>query len=98
MSQWVDIERLKSQVDVQQVLNYYSIEFVQQGDDLVCACPLPHHAGDRSSQTAFRFSLSKKIFNCLSHCGGGNIFDFVRLMENLPADKAGIRQTGLFMQ
>ena len=40
-TQWVDIEQLKSQADVLEVLSYYTIDFTQQGDDLVCACPLP---------------------------------------------------------
>lgn len=43
--------------------------------ELVGACPLPAHGGDRSNRTAFRVSPSRGCWRCFTHCGGGDVVD-----------------------
>jgi len=98
MGNWVDYKQIKQAVSFHEVVKYYQLQFSTKGNELVGACPLPGHAGNRDNKNAFHIALDKNIFNCLTHCGGGNIIDFVRLMEQLPDDKAGFRQAALLLQ
>lgn len=80
---WIDYKHIKSTVSFLDVLSYYAIELRQTGKDhLAGRCPLPHYSGDRSNTNAFHIDLKKNAYNCFSHCGGGNIIDFVAQMEN----------------
>jgi len=98
MGKWVDYKRIKAEVSFEAVTAYYQLNFTNNGHELVGPCPLPDHAGDRDNTNAFHISLDKNIFNCLSHCAGGNIIDFVRLMEKLPDNKQGFREAALLLQ
>lgn len=80
---WLDYKHIKSAVNFLDVLSYYGIELRPTGKDhLTGKCPLPNHSGDRSNTNAFHIDLKKNAYNCFSHCGGGNIIDFVAQMEN----------------
>jgi DNA primase len=98
MSDWVDYKQLKTQISFKAVVEYYQLHFNTKGDELVGICPLPDHAGDRDNKNAFHISLDKNCYNCLTHCGGGNVIDFIRLMEKLPDDKEGFRKAAIFLQ
>ncbi len=98
MANWVDYNQIKNKIDFQKVLDNYNLQFSKKGEELIGACPLPDHAGNRDNKNAFHISIDKNCFNCLTHCDGGNIIDFVRLMEKLPDDNQGFRQAALFLQ
>lgn len=98
MSDWVDYKQIKTTVSFQEVVKHYQLQFSTKGKELVGTCPLPDHAGDRNNKNAFHIALDKNCFNCLTHCGGGNIIEFVQLMEKFPNDKSGFRQAAIFLQ
>jgi hypothetical protein len=70
---YLDIEKIKREVSMAQILDYYGIELKKKGKlGLYGSCPI--HYGD--NQNAFHVDLGKNLFHCFSHCGGGSIFDF----------------------
>jgi DNA primase len=103
MAQWVDIKMVRESVSIEQVLEYYGLgdDLIRKGDQLVGPCPI--HKGSNKSQ--FHVSLGKNIFHCFSDCksnaalhnGGGNILDFVRVMEGIDEPNAA-RKAALLIQ
>ena len=98
MTKWVDYNQIKKHASFKDVLNYYNLKLAAKAGELVGTCPLPGHAGDRNNTNAFHISFGKNCYNCLTHCGGGNIIDFVRLMETLPDTQDGFRSAALLLQ
>ncbi len=47
------------------------------GDDFLCSCPLDGHEDKNPS-----FRMTGPLYNCLSHCGGGNVFQLVQKIES----------------
>ncbi len=77
---YIDFKLLKERLDVESVIKYFSISnLIQSSDALVGPCPI--HKGDNNK--AFRFDIRKKIYHCFTHCGGGNILDFIGKMKKL---------------
>jgi DNA primase len=103
MAQWVDIKMVRESVSIEQILEYYGFrdDLIQKGDQLVGPCPI--HNGSNKSQ--FHVSLGKNIFRCFGDCksnaalhnGGGNILDFVRVMEGID-DPNAARKAALLIQ
>jgi len=86
---WVDYRHIKASVPIAKVLAHYNIQLKQTAEHhLAGACPIPSHSGDRSNKTAFHVDTQKNVFNCFTHCGGGNILDFVAKMEGCEIRKA----------
>jgi DNA primase len=84
---FVDFHAVKRAVTMVQVLEHSDLmsRFHRNGDSLTGACPI--HGGD--NPTAFRVSISKNCWNCLSKCGGGgNVLDFVARKEKVTLLKA----------
>ena len=83
MARKYDLHRLKQAVTITEVLAHYGLDrhLRQQRAELVGPCPLPGHEGDRDNCSALRVDPGKGLFNCLSHCGGGDVVDLVALME-----------------
>src|SRR5947209_19850222 len=89
MATWVDIKKVRESVDIEQILEYYGLvdQLTRKGDQLIGACPI--HKGTNKSQ--FHVSLTKNAFHCFGDCksnallhnGGGNLIDFVRVMEGI---------------
>jgi DNA primase len=89
MAQWVDIKMVRESISIEQILEYYGLteQLTRKGDQLIGACPI--HKGSNKSQ--FHVSLGKNIFYCFGDCksnaslrnGGGNLIDFVRVMEGI---------------
>src|SRR5947209_2654380 len=89
MATWVDIKKVRESVSMEQLLEYYRLveQLTRKGDQLIGACPI--HKGTNKSQ--FHVSLAKNAFHyfgdCKSHAslhnGGGNLIDFVRVMEGI---------------
>lgn len=95
---WIDYKHIKSHVKFEQVLSYYNIQLRNSGaGHLMGSCPLPDHAGDRSNKTAFHVDLKKNAYNCFTHCGGGNVIDFVANMEKCEFREAAIKLNELFL-
>src|SRR5947209_14862020 len=89
MATWVDIKKVRESVSMEQLLEYYRLveQLTRKGDQLIGACPM--HKGTNKSQ--FHVSLTKNAFHCFGDCksnaslhnGGGNLIDFVRVMEGI---------------
>lgn len=78
-----DLRRLKHTVGITDVLASYGLEadLRAQHGELVGPCPLPEHQGDRNNCRAFRVRPSTGLWNCQTHCGGGDIVELVAMME-----------------
>jgi len=95
---WIDYQHIKASVNISQVLAYYGIELKLTGNhQLAGACPLPCHSGDRSNNNAFHVNTEKNAFNCFTHCGGGNVIDFVAKMENCEFREAALKLNEWFL-
>jgi len=98
-STWVNYTDIKSKINIGDVLEHYGIMLTRKGESqLVGCCPLPNHTGDRDNQNAFHVSLDKNCFNCLSHCGGGNVIDLTASMEGFEKNPTGFRKAALKLQ
>lgn len=87
---FVDFKEVKARVNIVQVLEHYGLmpTLQQNGDRISGPCPI--HKG--KNPTAFRVSASKNCFNCFGRCGrGGNVIDFVALMEDISFRQAAVR-------
>src|SRR5438093_345906 len=109
MAQWVDIKTVRASVTMEQILEYYGLEeqLTRKGDQLIGPCPI--HKGTNKSQ--FHVSLTKNAFHCFGDCkgnatlhnGGGNLIDFVRVMEGIeepddPEQRKATRKVALLIQ
>ncbi|NOY27469.1 MAG: toprim domain-containing protein [Oligoflexia bacterium] len=70
---------LKQQVSIARVLAAYDLHssLRQRGPYLQGPCPL--HGGD--NPTAFRVHLQRNLWHCFTACGGGDVVDLVRRIE-----------------
>src|ERR1700752_5474734 len=81
----VNYKEIKSRVNMGQVLEHYDLlgELHEKGDELIGCCPIHH--GTNANQ--FHASRTKNNFMCFGNChGGGNVIDFVVLMEGGSKD------------
>ena len=93
---FVDFKMVKTSVSMLQILEHYKLTetFKQNGERLSGPCPI--HKG--KNPTAFRVSPDKNCFNCFGSCGrGGNVIDFVALMEGVDFRKAALLLQQWFM-
>ena len=94
-SRYVDFRTVKQAVTIVQILDHYQLteRFQRKEDALSGPCPI--HKGENSTQ--FRVSVSKNCWNCFGECKrGGNILDFVSLMEDVSIREAAIRISDWF--
>ncbi len=77
---YLDIQRMKTEITMEQILRYYGIHLRAVSSHRLCGC-CPIHHGDNLN--AFHVDLKRNLFHCFTHCGGGSIFDFVMKMEQL---------------
>lgn len=75
-----DFKWLKSRITIAQVLSAYGLDshLKQKNDTLYGPCPL--HQGNNA--TAFRVDLTRGLWHCFTACGGGDIVELVRCIEN----------------
>ena len=75
-----DFKWLKSRITIAQVLSAYGLDshLKQKNDTLYGPCPL--HQGN--NPTAFRVDLTRGLWHCFTACGGGDIVELVRRIEN----------------
>lgn len=83
---YLDFRMIKEKLEVVSVINYFKLEGLTiKNGSYQGSCPI--HKGD--NHTAFRFSIEKKIYNCFTRCGGGNILDFICNYCKVPIYEAG---------
>ena len=96
--EWVDFRLLKQTVSIEQVLEHYAIALKPSGPNVLRgACPLPTHSSD-SSEMSFMADRRKNVWVCHSQSCvgarqgalGGNILDFVCVMEACSLRTAGL--------
>ena len=83
---YINFKLLKQKLDVASVIKYLGIKTLTlSNNSYVDRCPI--HNGDNS--TAFHFNIDKRIYNCFTHCGGGNILDFIVKFKRVNIMNAG---------
>lgn len=96
---WVDFKQLKADVAIEQVLAQYGMHLRRIGaTELRGRCPLPTHTSSRS-RDSFAVNTTRNVWSCRSlSCmqarggrPGGNILDFVALMEGCSIRDAALR-------
>jgi DNA primase len=96
---WVDFKRLKADVAIEQVVARYGVHLRRVGGtELRGRCPLPTHSSSRS-RDSFAVNIARNVWSCRSlSCmqarggrPGGNILDFVALMERCSIREAALR-------
>ena len=74
-----EIERLKKEVDLAEVVARYGVELKKAGSDLVGRCPF--HSDDTPSLVV---TPSKGLWHCMGACHlGGSVIDWVMRMEGV---------------
>lgn len=96
---WVDFKQLKADIAIEQVLAQYGAHVRRLGaTELRGRCPLPMHSSSRS-RDSFAVNITRNVWSCRSlSCmqarggrPGGNILDFVALMEGCSIRDAALR-------
>jgi hypothetical protein len=93
-----DLSRLRNSVPILDILAHYGLQGglrPARDDDLVGACPLPDHGGDRSNRGAFQVRLGCNRWICYTHCGGGDTVELVARMEGGSYSRAASVLAGL---
>lgn len=96
---WVDFKQLKADVAIEEVLAHYGVQLRRIGaTERRGRCPLPTHTSWRS-RDSFAVNIARNVWSCRSlSCmearggrAGGNILDFVALMESCSIRDAALR-------
>jgi DNA primase len=102
--QFVDFRIVKQRVSIQAVLSHYGIQLRPANQhSLRGKCPLPTHSS-QASRDSFSVELMRNIWACQSNsCAesrqgkrGGNVIDFVAVMENCTVRDAALKLNGWF--
>lgn len=93
MATYLDIDKIRREVTMLHLLDFYSIRLKQTAANHLSGC-CPIHQGDNPN--AFHVDLEKNLFNCFTHCGGGSIFDFVMKKEKLSFYDAASKIWNIF--
>ena len=94
---WVSYKEIKQQVSLESVLRRYGAfeSMKPAGQSLVSCCPI--HKGSNPRQ--FSVSLEKNLWNCFGNCkAGGNVIDFVAMMEFGNTDPKNTRKAALLLK
>lgn len=74
------VEYIKSRIDVEQILDYYSVDWKYHGRMIRSACSI--HSGD--NDMAFVVDPEEMVYYCHTRCGeGGDIITYVQKMEEI---------------
>jgi len=102
---FVDFRTVKEQVSMKDVLDHYKIELRQVSNiSLRGKCPLPTHSSGNSTQS-FNVNTEKNVWACQSSScveardgrKGGNVLDFVSVMENCSVRDAALKLQNWFL-
>ena len=101
---FVDFKLIKEQVSMEMVLGHYGINLRRVNNTgLRGKCPLPTHTSEKSIES-FSVQLEKNIWACQSaSCAatrhgkkGGNVIDFVAIMEHSSIRDAALKMNDWF--
>jgi DNA primase len=104
-SRWVEFRAVKQAISMEMAVAYYGIALRRvPGSCLRGRCPLPTHTST-SSYMSFIVDMETNGWSCHSHsCAaarggyiGGNVLDFVAVMENCSVREAAIRLQDRFI-
>ena len=95
---WVSFKQVKADVAIGDVLARYGVRVRRVGGELRGPCPLPTHTSRRSPDS-FSVSPARNAWSCRSQScmqarggkAGGNILDFVAVMEGCSVREAALR-------
>ena len=99
MSEWVDFKAVKEAVSMEMILAHYGIGLRKVNQtSLRGNCPLPTHS-DKATENSFSVSTTKNAWACQSSScrqardgkTGGNVLDFVAVMESCSIRDAGLK-------
>lgn len=94
---WVSYKELKERISMEMILEHYGFlsELKNSGKSLTGCCPI--HKGSNPRQ--FSVSTEKNIWNCFGNCkAGGNILDFVAMVEFGSKETESIRKAALLLK
>ncbi len=84
---YLNFQEIKNNLCVEDVLNYFDIKNLKLKNlNYSGVCPL--HKGENPN--SFHFHKYKKIYNCFTQCGGGNILDFIMKYKGVSIYEAGL--------
>jgi DNA primase len=98
---WVDFKQLKADIGIEQILAQYGVHLRRiTATELRGRCPLSTHTSSRS-RDSFSVNLARNVWSCRSQScmqarggrPGGNVLDFVALMES-----CSVRDAALWLQ
>jgi DNA primase len=79
-----ELQRIKSQVAVEDLCRDYGIELTRMGpDNLMGRCPFHN-----DHTPSFGVTPSKNLWNCLAGCGGGDVIELVVRKQNVSFRQA----------
>jgi len=99
MSEWVDFKAIKEAVSMEMILAHYGTDLRKVNQtSLRGNCPLPTHS-DKATENSFSVSTTKNAWACQSSScrqardgkTGGNVLDFVAVMESCTIRDAGLK-------
>jgi DNA primase len=102
---FVDFKIIKSRVSIEQVLAHYNIQLRRVNQNsLRGKCPLPTHSSEQSAES-FVVEKHRNVWVCQSSScvaarsgrKGGNVLDFVAVMENCSVRDAAIKMQSWFL-
>src|ERR1051325_10597250 len=95
---WVDFKAIKSAVSIEAVLSKYNVQTRRVNhSSLRAVCPLPTHTS--KGAPSFCVSINKGAWSCKSEScvaarggrSGGNVLDFVAIMEHCSVREAALK-------
>jgi len=89
-AEWVSFKDIKEKVSIDDILSHYNLieGLKRKGNELIGYCPI--HDKNHFNKSSFSVNTKKNIWHCFSCGAGGNILDFVSVMENVEIRQAGL--------
>ena len=92
---YIDFKQVKTLVTMEELLVRYGVRFIPKSQLHNLSCPFPSHVS--KDKNALSVNLERNIWSCKSQScvagregkEGGNVLDFVMLMEGMTAHQAG---------
>lgn len=84
---YLNFNEIKNILSVDAILLFFEIKNLKL-KNYNYSGPCPLHNG--TNPNAFHFSRQKKLFNCFTNCGGGDILDFIMKYKKVSIYEAGL--------
>ncbi len=93
-TEWVDFKKIKEKVSMEEILRHCGLlKGLERKENELVGFLCPIHDGKGQNKGCFCANTTKNNWHCFSCGAGGNVLDFVSLMEGVD-----IRQSGLLIQ